>query len=65
MRRESKRIKIGNLYVGGNEKIAIQSMTNTPAGNYELLKDQTSRLVKAGCDILRISAPDMNEAKNI
>lgn len=65
MRRESKRIKIGSLYIGGNEKIAIQSMTNTPAGNYELLKAQTSRLVNAGCDILRVSAPDMNEAKNI
>ena len=65
MRRKTKTIKIGNITIGGNEKIAVQSMTNTPAGNYNALYEQTKRLVDIGCDILRIAAPDKEEARNI
>ena len=65
MRRNTKKIKIGNISIGVGEKIAIQSMTNSPAGDYKTLCEQTKRLVEAGCDILRVSAPDIAEAKNI
>lgn len=65
MRRKAKRIKIGSTYIGGDEKIAIQSMTNTPAGDYALLREQASALAQAGCDILRITAPTCDEVRNI
>ena len=65
MRRNAKKVKIGDIIIGGEEKIAIQSMTNTPSGDYVALYEQTKRLVNAGCDILRVSSPDISEAKNI
>lgn len=65
MRRKTKVIKIGDVRIGGDEKIAIQSMTNTPAGDYDALYQQTKALCEAGCDILRIAAPNIDEAKNI
>lgn len=65
MRRNAKKVKIGDIIIGGEEKIAIQSMTNTPSGDYVALYEQTKRLVNAGCDILRVSSPDIAEAKNI
>ncbi len=65
MRRKTKKIKVGNIYIGGNEKIAIQSMANTPAGDYEALKRQMSLLYNSGCDILRIAVPTIEEADAI
>lgn len=65
MRRNTKTVKIGNTAIGGNEKIAIQSMTNTPAGDYDALYKQAKGLFDSGCDILRIAAPTLDEVKNI
>ncbi len=65
MRRKTKIIKIGNTAIGGDEKIAIQSMTNTPAGNYNELYEQSKSLYDAGCDILRVAVPTVEEVKNI
>ncbi len=60
-----KEIKIGNVIIGGNNPIAIQSMTTTPARDVYGTVDQIKRLVSAGCDIVRVTVPDLESAKSI
>ena len=57
-RRSSKELSIGKIKIGGNNKIAIQSMLNIPPENIEKNILQAQELKNAGCDILRISVPD-------
>ncbi|MGL4731639.1 MAG: flavodoxin-dependent (E)-4-hydroxy-3-methylbut-2-enyl-diphosphate synthase [Clostridium sp.] len=64
-RRETKRIKIGNIEIGGDSKIAIQSMTNTDTRDVEATVSQILKLEKAGCDIVRCAVPDMKAAEAI
>lgn len=58
-RRKSRKIKIGSLCIGGDAPIAVQSMTNTPSGDYDATLNQMRELEKAGCDIVRMAVPDM------
>ena len=51
----TKRIRIRNLYIGGGEALAVQSMTNTKTDDVRATIDQIQRLQRAGCDIVRIS----------
>ena len=60
---KTKKIKVGNTYVGGDSKITIQSMTNTDTRNVKETISQIHRLQEAGCDIIRCAVPDM-EASN-
>lgn len=56
MNRENTRvIKIGNKYIGGNNPIAIQSMCNTKTTDIEATVKQINDLEKAGCDIVRVA----------
>ena len=64
-RRKSKRVKIGNTYIGGNERIAIQSMTNTDSSDFNATYDQIKRLESVGCDIVRMTVPDMEAVKTV
>ncbi len=57
-RRKTKKIKVGNVEVGGNSKITIQSMTNTITSNIKSTIFQILELEKAGVDIVRVSCPD-------
>lgn len=59
----SKKVKIGNLYVGGGEKIAIQSMATFKIADVEKSVQEANRLQLAGCDILRFSVTDQVDAK--
>ena len=54
----SKKIKIGNTYIGGGQKIAIQSMLNVPS--YDVVENikQAKLLEESGCDIIRVAIPD-------
>ena len=65
IRRNTKEIKIGNISIGGNSPIAIQSMTNTRAGDFEGAFQQIKALEAAGCDIVRISVPNAESADTI
>ena len=65
MRRAAKVIKIGNKKIGGKEKIAIQSMLNVRSDNILENVNQAINLEKAGCEILRVSIPDMKAIKLI
>ncbi|MDP4144369.1 MAG: flavodoxin-dependent (E)-4-hydroxy-3-methylbut-2-enyl-diphosphate synthase [Bacillota bacterium] len=64
-RKTTKKVKVGNIFIGGNEKIAIQSMTNTDTRNVEATVAQIKQLENAGCDIVRVAVPDMEACKAI
>ena len=55
-RDNTKKIKIGNVEIGGGNRIAIQSMTNTETSDIEATVDQILQLEQAGCDIVRCTA---------
>ncbi len=59
------KIKIGNLFIGDGERIAIQSMTNTDTRDVEATVRQIKALEDAGCDIVRCTVPDMEAASAV
>ncbi len=61
----SKRIKIKNTYIGGGEKVAIQSMSTLKLCDTDRAIEQVLQLEKAGCDIIRFSVLDEMDAKSI
>ncbi|HEY8888835.1 MAG TPA: flavodoxin-dependent (E)-4-hydroxy-3-methylbut-2-enyl-diphosphate synthase [Clostridium sp.] len=63
--KQTKRIKIGNVYIGGDSEIAVQSMTNTDTRDVEATVNQILLLEEAGCDIVRCAVPDMEAAEAI
>lgn len=62
MRKLTRVVKIGNLAIGGNNKIAIQSMTNTKTKDIESTLKQIKELQQAGCDIIRLAVLDEEDA---
>lgn len=61
----SRQIHIGNLTLGGGAPIRVQSMTNTDTMDTEATVRQTLELVEAGCEMVRITAPDVKAAENL
>ncbi|GAA0122096.1 MAG: flavodoxin-dependent (E)-4-hydroxy-3-methylbut-2-enyl-diphosphate synthase [Clostridium argentinense] len=64
-RKATRKIKIGNTYIGGDSNIAVQSMTNTDTRDVNSTVEQILRLEKAGCNIVRCAVPDMEAAEAI
>ena len=64
-RNKTRKVQIGDVCIGGGEKIAIQSMTNTKTEDVEACVAQILRLEKAGCDIIRVAVPTMEAAESI
>ncbi|MBV9324737.1 MAG: flavodoxin-dependent (E)-4-hydroxy-3-methylbut-2-enyl-diphosphate synthase, partial [Chloroflexi bacterium] len=64
-RRKSREVQIGTVAVGGAQPIRVQSMTTTRTQDVEATLAQTVRLVEAGCEIVRITAPTASDAKAI
>tara|TARA_Y200000002_G_scaffold347679_1_gene323036 strand:- start:3912 stop:4997 length:1086 start_codon:yes stop_codon:yes gene_type:complete len=62
-RRRTKEIKVGNVIVGGNSPITVQSMTNTLTTDVKSTIDQINSLNEAGADIVRVSCPDEDSTK--
>lgn len=60
-----RRVKIGNLYIGGGEKIAVQSMTTEYTADVSKTVAQIKALEDAGCDIVRVAIPDEVSAQAI
>lgn len=65
MRKETKVITIGSISIGGNHKIAIQSMTNTPTKDIKATVNQINELAHYGCDIVRVAVLDKEDAMAI
>ncbi len=62
MRRVSRKIRIGNIEVGGGAPVSVQSMTKTDTRNVRATVAEIKRLEEAGCDIVRLAVPDMEAA---
>ena len=62
-RKITKKIKVGNIYVGGDSKISVQSMTTTDTRDVDATVKQILNLEKAGCDIIRCAVPDIASAE--
>lgn len=60
---KTKEIKIGNVTIGGDSPVAVQSMTNTPTKDLEATVAQILELEKAGCEIIRVAVPDLESGQ--
>ena len=61
-RRKTKRVKVGNIEVGGDAPISVQSMTNTLTTDVDATIKQINKLTEAGADIVRVSCPDKDSS---
>lgn len=64
-RKDTRKIMVGNLQIGGNSEVSIQSMTNTKTKDVESTVKQILELEKEGCDIIRVACLDIEDAKAI
>ena len=64
-RTETRPINVGGIQIGGQNKVIIQSMTNTKTKDVEATVKQILDLEKAGCEIIRVACLDMEDAKAI
>ena len=61
----TREVNIGDVPLGGNNPIRIQSMTTTDTMDTAATVAQSIRMIESGCDYVRITAPSLNEAKNL
>ena len=64
-RNETRKIMVGNVQIGGQNRVVIQSMCNTKTKDVEGTVKQILELEKAGCEIIRVACLDMEDAKAI
>ena len=64
-RKNTRVVNIGGVLIGGNNPIAIQSMTNTKTEDVSATVNQILRLEEAGCEIIRCAVPTMDAAEAI
>ncbi|MBQ0036197.1 MAG: flavodoxin-dependent (E)-4-hydroxy-3-methylbut-2-enyl-diphosphate synthase [Firmicutes bacterium] len=64
-RTETRPIKVGDIQIGGQNKVIIQSMTNTKTKDVEATVQQILRLEEVGCEIIRVAVLDLEDAKAI
>ncbi|MCQ2477672.1 MAG: flavodoxin-dependent (E)-4-hydroxy-3-methylbut-2-enyl-diphosphate synthase [Clostridia bacterium] len=62
---KTKKIKVGNTFIGGGAPVTVQSMLNVPANDIEGNVKQAAELEKAGCEIVRVSIPDKDAIRLI
>ena len=62
IRTQTRPIQVGNKIIGGQNKVIIQSMTNTKTKNVEATVEQILQLEKAGCEIIRVAILDHEDA---
>lgn len=60
LREQTKKVMVGGVQVGGGSHVSIQSMLSVPAADFDGNVKQALRLQQAGCEIVRVSVPDMN-----
>ena len=64
-RKKTRKIKVGNIYVGGDAPISVQSMTNTLTTDEVATTNQILALQNAGADLVRVSCPDEESTKSL
>lgn len=64
-RRKTSTVNIGNLHIGSDYSIVPQSMTTTDTMDTQKSVEQIIRMVNTGCELVRLTAPSINEAQNL
>ncbi len=64
-RYQTRAIKVGNVLIGGGNPIVVQSMTTTDTMDTLKTAEQSIRMIEAGCQLVRITAPSIKEAENL
>jgi (E)-4-hydroxy-3-methylbut-2-enyl-diphosphate synthase len=64
-RRETIPVKVGDVIIGGNNPIVVQSMTTVDTMDTMGSVEETLRMVASGCELVRITAPSLKEAENL
>jgi (E)-4-hydroxy-3-methylbut-2-enyl-diphosphate synthase len=64
-RSRTREVMVGNVGVGGDNPIRIQSMTTTDTMDTQATVEQSIRMIEAGCEIVRITAPSKKDAENL
>jgi (E)-4-hydroxy-3-methylbut-2-enyl-diphosphate synthase len=64
-RRSTREVRVGDVRIGGSNPVRIQSMTTTDTRDTQGTADQTELLASVGCEIVRITAPSLTDAKNL
>lgn len=64
-RTDTRKIMVGNVQIGGQNKVVIQSMCNTKTKDIEKTVNQILDLEKAGCEVIRVACMDIDDAKAI
>jgi len=62
-RRKSKKVMVGNIVIGKDSQISVQSMLKVPTVNIKACMTQIEQLKTEGCDIIRVAIPDENSAR--
>ena len=62
---KTREVKIGDIGVGGDNPIRIQSMTTANTMDTEATIAESIRMIEAGCELVRITAPSKKEAENL
>jgi len=65
MRKKTRSVKVGNLEIGGNAPISVQSMTNTDTKNIADTVSQIKRMEKEGCELVRVAVPDLESCYSL
>jgi len=60
---KTRKIRVGNFFIGGSSPISVQSMTKTDTRDVRATVNQIKRLERVGCEIVRVAVPDMEAAK--
>lgn len=64
-RYQTRAVKVGNVLIGGGNPIVVQSMTTTDTMDTLKTVEQSIRMIEAGCQLVRITAPSIKEAENL
>ena len=64
-RRHTVPVRVGTVTIGGGAPLLIQSMTNTKTADTKATLDQIGRLVRAGCELVRVAIPDEASARSL
>ncbi len=64
-RKQTKKVQVGDISIGGDAPISVQSMTNTDTRDVKATVAQIKRLEDAGCDIIRVAVPDTEAASAV
>jgi len=65
LRKQTKKIKVGDIFIGGDSPISVQSMTNTDTRDSKATVEQIKRLEEEGCDLVRVAVPDSQAAEAV